>query len=168
VTISSFLSHLFHSPVPRLAIVTLIALAWSTSACKSPYSSGTIHDAAKAGDLARVKALLKKNPKLVSSRNIDSYGMTPLQVAAQEGHKDVAELLLANKADINAGDNLYGKTPLYIAVTNAHKSGQLSKMMRNYLCRHDDNSEKRCNYFPHHNKEQSKIYLYEGARRGHQ
>ncbi len=28
--------------------------------------------------------------------------MTPLHLAAQEGHKDVAELLLAHKADLNA------------------------------------------------------------------
>jgi len=35
-------------------------------------------------------------------------------------HKDVVELLLANKADVNAKDNS-GKTPLHIAVSKGHK-----------------------------------------------
>jgi len=40
--------------------------------------------------------------------------------AASEGHRDMVELLLANKADINAKDN-DNKTPLDYAVKNAHE-----------------------------------------------
>ena len=41
-------------------------------------------------------------------------------VAAINGHKDVAELLLANKAEVNAKDN-NGVTPLHLAAFNGHK-----------------------------------------------
>ena len=37
-----------------------------------------------------------------------------------EGHKDVAELLLANKAEVNAKDN-NGWTPLHLAAPKGHK-----------------------------------------------
>ena len=61
-----------------------------------------IHDAARDCDSKKVKALLKGNPDLVFSKN--NSGMTPLHAAAYNGCKDVAELLLANEADVNAKD----------------------------------------------------------------
>ena len=64
---------------------------------------GEIHNAARDGDLEKVKALLKDNPDLVFSK--DTNGTTPLHWAAINGHKDVASLLLANKAAVNAKDN---------------------------------------------------------------
>jgi ankyrin repeat protein len=103
----SFFNRLSHSPILCRAAVTLVVLAWSSLAF-----CGEIHDAAKAGDLAKVKALLNSNPDLVSSK--DNNGTTPLHLAAHEGHKDMAELLLANKADVNAKD-MYGDTPLHYA-----------------------------------------------------
>jgi ankyrin repeat protein len=114
--ICSFLGGLFHSPISLLAIVTLIALAWS-----APILCGEIHDAVEAGDLAKVKTLLKENPKLVLSK--DANGWTPLHRAAMlgnEGVKDVIELLLANKADINARGVLADETPLHLAAWNGH------------------------------------------------
>ena len=80
------LSRFSHSPIPRLAIVMLIALA-----CSAPTFCGEIHEAAKAGDLEKIKSLIKDNPELVSSRDMND--LTPLHVAAQYGHKDVAESL---------------------------------------------------------------------------
>ena len=41
----------------------------------------------------------------------DENGGTPLQVATYEGHKEIAELLIAKGADVNAKNN-YGGTPL--------------------------------------------------------
>ncbi len=46
-------------------------------------------------------------------------GETPLDEAARSGHKDVAELLLANKANVNAKDE-NGDTPLLFAARNGH------------------------------------------------
>jgi ankyrin repeat protein len=105
----SFFSRLCHSPIPRVAAVTLVALAWSSLAF-----CGEVHDAAAGGDLGKVKAPLKDNPDLVFSKD---NGDTLLHWAARNGQKDVAELLLANKADVNAKDN-NGATPLHRAMAN--------------------------------------------------
>jgi ankyrin repeat protein len=75
----SFLDRLSHFPIFRLAIVMLIALACSTSAF-----CGEIHEAARAGDLAKVMALLKDDPELVSSE--DNGGKTPLHWAVRNGN----------------------------------------------------------------------------------
>jgi len=61
--------------------------------------------------------LLKNNPDLVFSNDIN--GMTPLNTAARYGHKEVAELLLVSKADVNTRDKS-GKTPLEWASTEDH------------------------------------------------
>ncbi len=103
----SFFNKLGHSPIPCRVAVTLAALAWSSLAF-----SGEIHDAAKKGDLEKVKALLKDHPDLVISKG--NNGWTPLHFAALNNHKDVAELLLANKAEVNAKDN-DGMTALHFA-----------------------------------------------------
>jgi ankyrin repeat protein len=80
---------------------------------------GSLHEAALNGKLEKAKALLKTNPGLVF--NQDSYAsQTPLHLAAEYGHKDVAELLLANKADVEA--KAYGGwTPLLNAVFGGRK-----------------------------------------------
>ncbi len=52
---------------------------------------------------------LKHNPDMVFTK--DGEGMTPLHRAAMRGQKDIAELLLANRADVNAKDD-HGWTPL--------------------------------------------------------
>jgi hypothetical protein len=80
--------------------------------------SGPIHDAAKSGDLEKVKTLLKDNPELVS--HIDEDGEMPLHLAAQNGHKDMVELLLANNANVNANSK-NNWTPLQEAVIRRHK-----------------------------------------------
>src|SRR5580700_6635512 len=97
---NSCLGRICHSPISRLAA---IALASSILAF-----GGEIHDASALGDLGKVKALLQDNPALVF--NTDNTGSTPLHLAAFKGHKDVAELLLANKAEVNAR-MIAGETP---------------------------------------------------------
>ncbi len=77
---------------------------------------GEIHSAASRGDVEKVKALLAADPDLVSSK--DEHGWTPLYFAAASGHKDVVELLIANKADVNALNLNF--TPLHAAVMNHH------------------------------------------------
>jgi ankyrin repeat protein len=117
MNIKNLLSCLFHSQLSRLAIVLLVMLACSSSAF-----CGEIHDAVYAGDLQKVKALLLKKPKLVSSKASDLFRgyPTPLHLAAEKGHKDIVELLLAKGADVNAR-NFTGKTPLQVAAVNGWK-----------------------------------------------
>ena len=112
-TIHSFFSRLFRSTNIRRAVVILGAMFWiSLAFC------GEIHDAAKDGDLEKVKALLKTNPDLVTSKDTDDR--TPLHFAAHEDHKAVAELLLENKANVNAKDDK-GDTPLHWAADKGYK-----------------------------------------------
>jgi ankyrin repeat protein len=96
-----------HCLIPGLVAVTLVALTWNSSVF-----CGQIHEAAQEGDLEKVKALLKSHPRLVFSK---ANGGTPLHYAAAHDHKDVAEVLLAYKADVNARDD-DGLTPLFWAV----------------------------------------------------
>ena len=104
------LNQVLHSSIPRLAgalLVVTLTIAWNSFAF-----SAQIHDAAKTGNIKAVTVLLKHNPRLVSAK--DDNGYTPLHYAAAFGHKDIAEALLANKADPNAKDNI-GQTPLHYA-----------------------------------------------------
>jgi hypothetical protein len=102
-TETNLIGRLCHSPILRLAAVLLIALAWNSASF-----GGEIHDAAKKGDPELVKALLNANPELALSKETD--GATALHWAALLGHKEVAELLLVNKAEVDARDSA-GETP---------------------------------------------------------
>ena len=95
----------------RFVILSLITLAWSV-----PAFCGEIHDAVRAGDLAKVKALLKDNPSLVSRKEGDA----PLHLAVKSHNKDMVELLLAHGAKVNAR-NVIKMTPLQLAVTSDYK-----------------------------------------------
>ncbi len=98
----------------------LIARPAETSSTQTTgaLTASSINDAARSGDLAQVRTLLQTNPDLVRSK--DNKGGMPLHYAAIEGHKDVVELLLANKADVNAKAN-DGETPLYLAALYGHR-----------------------------------------------
>lgn len=72
-----------------------------------------IFDAAAVGDLETAKALLNEKPESALSKS--KPGLTPLHYASLTGRRTVAELLLANKADVNATDD-NGRTPLMLAV----------------------------------------------------
>ena len=61
---------------------------------------GPIQDAVRKGNEAKVVALLKENPNLVSSK--DKFGNTPLHIAALHDQPAIAALLIANGADVNA------------------------------------------------------------------
>jgi hypothetical protein len=116
-TLHGCLFQLLQLALTRRAALALVLLAALASG--SPCFCGPIHDATRDGDLAKVKSLLKADPNLVSSKD-DKYGQTPLHVAAFNDRKDVAELLLASKADVNAKAN-NGSTPLHLAAAKGNK-----------------------------------------------
>jgi hypothetical protein len=99
-----------HDVVPVIAHV-----AGSGSEASRP---SAIFDAVYAADSAVVQALLYENPGLAFNR--DSAGATPLLLAAAKGRMEIAELLLASKAEVNATAG-NGRTPLHMAAANDHK-----------------------------------------------
>ncbi len=74
----------------------------------------------EADELQRIKAIIQDSPDLVNARNASENGGTPLHKAAANGYLAVTEYLLANKADVNAGDS-QGHTALHMAATSGHK-----------------------------------------------
>jgi len=94
-------------------ICGFVAMAF-VLALGSPLLADDIHDAIKAGDIARVKALLDKDAKKVVSTRMATDGSTPLHWAAAFDSEAAAELLIKKGADVNAkADN--GSTPLHWA-----------------------------------------------------
>jgi ankyrin repeat protein len=102
-----------------LAMVSISGCASSKTALRAmtPPSERwrEVMNAAQWGDVAKLRALLKQDPDLVSSRM--SEGQTPLHWAARNGHKEAVELLLAYKADVNAKGSA-GMTALQFAARN--------------------------------------------------
>jgi ankyrin repeat protein len=111
---------------------------------------GPIHDATRKGDEAKVIALLKDNPDVVSSR--DKLGNTPLHIAALHDQPAIAALLIANGADVNAhntplgqeviassylskktdadfNQKAYGETPLALALLSYHHKEMIELLL---------------------------------------
>jgi ankyrin repeat protein len=85
-------------------------------------------DAAKEGNMEKVRAMLGRSPALVSCE--DQYGRTPLHRAAEYDRREVAELLVANGAETNAratGGIFQSATPLHIAASTG--STQVLKLL---------------------------------------
>jgi poly(3-hydroxybutyrate) depolymerase len=81
----------------------------------------SIHEAAAEGNIKRVKQHLVEGVD-VNAKFKD--GWTPLHMAAEGGHREIVDLLIAKGADINAtagaGDGV-GWTPLHEAAEEGHK-----------------------------------------------
>jgi cytohesin len=88
----------------------------------------TIHRAAEFGYLGRLRVLLAEDPALVSARDY-LYRRTPLHFAANNGHRQAAELLLAKGADIEARDKK-GDTALDRALAMGHP--ELTELLRQH------------------------------------
>jgi len=104
------------------AVLACVGAAMSIWAGKLYFTPANwdIDDAIRFGDVARVKHLLSIQPELVSKR--DKRGRTPLYRAADEGNKDVVQMLLSHKADINAKNDM-GETPLNWMISVGNKKG---------------------------------------------
>jgi len=107
----SLFSRLGRSSAP---FISAVVLTWSSLA-----SSGEIHDAAPDNDVGQVEALLKSNPDLLFGK--DGGGDTPLHWAALRRHRDVAELLLANGADVKVTTD-DDETPLHVATDSGFRN----------------------------------------------
>lgn len=115
------------SPSPATATSAITSATPPLPAGTATSKLAPIAEAAKSGDLEKVKALVQANPDLVFYK--DSFEMTPLHMAAAADHKEVVEFLLANKADVNAVDET-GETPLHLAVMG-NKKGLVELLLAN-------------------------------------
>jgi hypothetical protein len=71
--------------------------------------SDDLFAAVRAGDHARVCAILKEHGDLVTTR--DSDGATALHYATEAGNREIVNALLEAGADINARDTRFNATP---------------------------------------------------------
>jgi ankyrin repeat protein len=80
---------------------------------------GSIHSAAYRGDVADISEILEKNPWLIDT--LDRAGLTPLHYAANGGHIDAVNVLLARGADVEA-ERIGGFTALHDAIVKKHRN----------------------------------------------
>jgi ankyrin repeat protein len=80
----------------------LILCLLLTLAGSFPAQGAEIHKAVVKGNLNKVAALLKDHPEQLESKN--DLGRTPLHLAVIHNELEIADLLLANGADVNARD----------------------------------------------------------------
>jgi ankyrin repeat protein len=111
-----------HRLLSRRSALALVLTAALVSAV--PASAAEIQDAVQEGNIAKVRELLKNDPKLASDASeYDARGFktlrTPLHYAAYTGNTEMIELLLDYHADVNAKD-MSGVTPLHLAAAEGH------------------------------------------------
>lgn len=76
-------------------------------------ASSTICDLVRQGNAVEVERLLKAQPELVRF-NQNQYRMSPLHVAANDGHSAIVKMLLKHSAPVDALDR-DNSTPLFSA-----------------------------------------------------
>jgi ankyrin repeat protein len=72
----------------------------------------TLFNACQDGDLRKAKSLIRNDPGLIDV--YDPSGSTPLLVSVENGHLNIAEILIYRGANVNMSGNL-GVTPLHLA-----------------------------------------------------
>ncbi len=98
-----------------LAFALAVLAGWSSLGAEDPGEA--LREAARAGDLARIEALL------VAGAPVDAparYGQTPLYFAAEKGHLAAAKRLVERGANVNARDSFFGATVLDLALQGGH------------------------------------------------
>jgi ankyrin repeat protein len=102
----------------KIGYLTAIACFWYTLTY-----AGAVHEAAKSGDIAALKALLDKDQALLYSQ--DELGKTPLHWATGRGQLETMKVLLDTyHVDVNVRNKNQG-TPLHVAASQAQDQGAL-------------------------------------------
>jgi cytohesin len=106
-----------HLLLTTIAAVLLVGCGESQPTAKAPDIS--IWEAAATGNIEAVKQHLAAGTD-VNARH-KSGGLTPLHLAVDRVHKEVAALLIDKGADVNAKDDDSGVTPLHFAALEGQK-----------------------------------------------
>lgn len=80
------------------------------------YELEEIHEAAKAGDVTRLRRILQEDPEAIESR-VEAGRPTPLHIAAGYGREDAVAFLLEQGADVEA-QTAQSHTPLHYGVSS--------------------------------------------------
>ena len=91
-------------------LIVAAVLSWAVSCAAQ---GNAVSEAARAGDLATLRALVEASPELVNAKGEDDE--TPLHVAAMVGRLDVALFLIGKGAAIDARNSIDQSPLLYAA-----------------------------------------------------
>jgi ankyrin repeat protein len=81
----------------------------------------TILKASEKRDLATVHSLINSNADLdIVNTTISFFGLSPLHLAAENGHLQVVDLLISKNANVNEKEKETGFTPLHLAAKEGH------------------------------------------------
>lgn len=107
--------------LPRKEMQTLMEETFNQEALPEDFADRVVEiiEAARKGELAKVKEFIEKDPRLATARN--SNKSTALHSAAAAGRKAIVELLIANGADVNALDEGDTASPLHYAAERGHR-----------------------------------------------
>jgi ankyrin repeat protein len=98
-------------------LLAAVVLASGLTAVVHAGADATVADAARAGDAAAVKALLRGGADVNAAQG---DGMTALHWAAQKGDAELVGMLLAAGANVRATTRLGAFTPLHLASQAGH------------------------------------------------
>ncbi|HEY6547581.1 MAG TPA: ankyrin repeat domain-containing protein, partial [Vicinamibacteria bacterium] len=103
----------------RPAALALVAALFLPPAARvdTADSGEALRDAAAAGDLAKVKALLDAGTPLDAGAR---HGQTALYFAAEKGRLEVVRLLVEKGAKVDYRDRFFGSSPLDMALRGGH------------------------------------------------
>ncbi len=95
-----------------MRIRKLVIVMASLAALSAALLSQELLEAVKAGDLAKVRTLVEKDPAIVNAK--DPGGQTILFAAVSVGQADIVAYLISKGADVNARMNFH-LSPLHVA-----------------------------------------------------
>jgi ankyrin repeat protein len=105
--------------IKSLGRLLLLLIGISIFLCCTPalINAGPLHEAAMDGDLKKAKELIKQ---AIDINAKDELGIAPLHYALMKGHREVAEFLSDNGADIKQKEDAGGFLPLHYAAEKGY------------------------------------------------